>query len=89
MFSTSKDKIDDVYTSLQDYFNIDDYVELNKYIGIDPEHWPDGSIHIRKPYLTQIIINMIPGIKKLSATPTPAVKPPIEKRGIPNEQKWL
>ena len=38
MFSTSKDKIDDVYTSLQDYFNIDDYVELNKYIGIDPEH---------------------------------------------------
>ena len=40
---------------------------------------PDASIHIRQPYITQMILNMIPGMYKSSAKPNPAVKPPIEK----------
>ena len=35
-------------------------------------HAEDVCIHLRKPYLTQNIINMIPGIDKSSAKPTPA-----------------
>ena len=35
MFSPSKDKIEEVYASIQVYFNIEDDGELNKYIGID------------------------------------------------------
>ena len=35
MFIPSKDKIDKLYASFQVYFNIEDYGELNKYLGID------------------------------------------------------
>ena len=45
------------------------------------DHLPYGSIHLRQPYLTQIVINMIPGMDKSSAKPTPAVKPPLAKNG--------
>ena len=34
MFIPSKDKIDGVYASLQEYFNIEDDEELKKYLGI-------------------------------------------------------
>ena len=43
------------------------------------DHSPDVSIHIRQPYLPQSIINIIPGIDKSSAKPTPMVKPPQAK----------
>ena len=79
MFSTSKDKIDEVYASLQEDFNIEDDGELNNYLGIDLERRPDGSIHISRPYLTQIILIMIPVMDKSSANPTPAVKNPLAK----------
>ena len=74
-----KDKIDEVYTSLQAYFKIEYYGELNKYIGIDLDRCPYGSIHLKQPCLTQIIINMIIGMDKSSAKPTPTVKPLLTK----------
>ena len=48
MFSPSKDKIDDIYTSLQEYFKIEDDGELKKYLGIELYRLPDGSIHLRQ-----------------------------------------
>ena len=79
MFSPYKEKIDEVYASLQEYFKIEDDGELNNYIGIEMERRLYGSIHLRQPYLTQIIINMFLVIYKSSTNPTPAVKPPLEK----------
>ena len=35
MFSPFKDKIDDVYASIQEYFKIEDYRELEKYHRIE------------------------------------------------------
>ena len=79
MFSTSKDKIDELYASLQEYFNIDYDVDLKKCIEVELDHRPDGSIHIRQPCLTQSIINIIPVMDKSRNNPTPAVKPPLKK----------
>ena len=79
IFSPYKDKIDEVYASLQADFNIEDSGEINKYLGIELDRRPDGSIHLSQPYSTQIIINMIPGMDKSRSKPTPAVKPPLEK----------
>ena len=62
MFSTSKDKIDELYASLQADFKIEDDGEFNKYLGIELDRRPYGSIHLIQPYLTQRIINMIPGM---------------------------
>ena len=58
---------------------MEDDGELNKYLGIDLDHRSDGSTHLRQPYPTQSIINMIPGIDKSSSKSTPAVKPPYQK----------
>ena len=80
MFSPSKDKIDDVYASLRAYLKIEGGGELNKYLGIELDRRPDGSIHLRQPYLTQIIRNMIPGMNRSSSKPTPAVKSPPENK---------
>ena len=79
MFIPSKDKIDGVYAYIQADFKIENDGELNKYLGIELDRRPDISIHIRQPYLTQIILNVIIGMGKSSANPTPAVKPPLEK----------
>ena len=89
MFSPSKDKIDNFYASLQTYFNIQDYGELNKYLGMDLERSPYVSIHIRQAYLTQVIIDLIPGMDNSSANPTPVVNPLLEKRGISTEKTTL
>ena len=52
------------------------------------ESRPGGSICMRHPYLTQIIINMTSGMDKSSDNPTPAVKPPLEnKLGISSNEK--
>ena len=56
MFSPSKDKIDEIYVSLQEYFKIEDAGELKIYPGIYLDCRPYGSIHIRQPQLTQRII---------------------------------
>ena len=80
MFSTSKDKIDEVYSILQEYFKIEYDGYVNKYLEIEVDRLPDGSIHIRQPYLTQSILNIIPGMDKSSAKPTPMVKPPLAKK---------
>ena len=77
MFIPSKDKIDEVYDSLQEDFKIEDDGELNKYRGIDLDRHPYGSIHTSQTYLTQRIINMISDIEKSSAKPTPTVKTPL------------
>ena len=79
MFSPSKDKIIDVYASIQAYFKIEDDGYLNKHIGIDMDHLPDGSIHLRQHYLAQRNTNMIPCMDKSSANPTPAFNPPLKK----------
>ena len=42
MFSPSKDKIDEVYASLQSYLNIEDDGDIKKYLGIELERRPDG-----------------------------------------------
>ena len=78
-FSLSNDKIEGFYASLQTEFKIEDDGELKKHLGIQLDHRPDGSIHLRKPYLTQRIINMIPGMDKYSDKHTPSVKPPLDK----------
>ena len=79
MFSPYKDKIDEVYASIQAYFKIKYYRQLNKYLGIELDLHPNGSIHMRQPYLIQIIINIIPGKYKSIANPNPTVKYPLEK----------
>ena len=87
IFVPSRDKIDEVCASLQAYFKIEDDGELNKYLGIDLDRCPDGSIHLRKPYLTQRILNMIPGMDKSRANPTPVVKSPLVKNEGYQERK--
>ena len=64
MVSPSKDKIDELYGSLQLCFNIEDDGEVNKYLVIDLDLSPDGSIHISQPFLTQSIFNMIMSMYK-------------------------
>ena len=86
MFSPYKDKLDEFYASLQEYFKIEDDVELNKYPEIDLEHHLDGSIHISQPYLTQRTL-VIPVMYKSSDKPTPAVKPPLAKNEGAQERK--
>ena len=51
-----KDKIDEVYDSLQAYFKIVDYGELNKYLGMKLDLRPYGTIYLRQPYLPKIIL---------------------------------
>ena len=80
IFSSYKDKNDELYDSIQVDSSIEDDVDLNKCIGIEMKRRPDGSIHLMQPYLTQGILNMIPGMDKSSANPTPVVKPPLVKR---------
>ena len=53
--------------------------ELRKYLGIELDHCPYGSIHIRKPYLTQRITNMILGTNNSSAKQTLEVNLPLVK----------
>ena len=79
MFSPSKDKIDEVYPSLQTYFKIEDDGDLNNYLRMDMDLGPDVSIYLRQPYLTQIILNMITGMDKSSANPNLLVKPLLVK----------
>ena len=75
MVIPSKDKIDALYASLQEYFNIEDDGEIKKYIGRDLEHRRDDTIHISQDYLTQWIINIIPVMQKSSTNQNPVVKP--------------
>ena len=79
IFDPFKDEIDDVYGSLWGGLKIEDDGYINKYIGIDINSFSDGLIHIMQPYLAQRIINMIPGMEKSSAKPTPSFKPPLAK----------
>ena len=80
-------KNDEAYASIQAYFKIDDDGNLNKYLGIYLERLPDGSIHPRHNYPTQMILNMIPDMDKSSAKPTPAVKPLLAKNEEDQERK--
>ena len=64
IFSPSKDKIDDVYSSLQEDFNIEDDGDIKKHLGVELYRLPDLSIHLIQPYLDQIIINRIVGMDK-------------------------
>ena len=79
VFSPSKDKIDEVYVSLQEDSNIEGDGNINNYLGMDLNRRPYGSINIRKTYLTRGILNIIPGMDKSSSKPTPVVKPPLAK----------
>ena len=90
MFSPSKDKIDILYASHKEYFNIEDDGELNKYLGVELYCLPDVSIHLGQPYLIQIIPNIIPGMDKSRYNPTPVVKAcPAKKWGIPSKKNSL
>ena len=62
LFIPYKDIIDKVYAYLKVDLNIEDYGELNKYLGIYMNRLSYGYIHLNQPYLTQININMIPGM---------------------------
>ena len=79
MFSPSKDNIDDIYVSIHAYFKTEDDRVLKKYLGIESDRPPDGSIHLRQTYVIQRMINKTPGMENSSANLTHAVKPPIEK----------
>ena len=46
IISTSKDKIYAVYVYLKKEIEIEDDIELNKYLDIELDHFPDGSIHL-------------------------------------------
>ena len=54
---------------------------------MDMDHSPYGLIHIRQSYLTQSIINIIWGMEKSSANPTPMVKPPLAKNEVSQIRK--
>ena len=79
IFSTSKDKIDELYASLQAYFKIKYDVESKKYLGIELDLRPYGPIHKRQPCLTQGILNIVPGMDKSSAYPNDMIKHPLGK----------
>ena len=88
MFIPTKDKIDNLYASLQAYFKIEDDGELKKYLGIELDQRPDGSMHLWHPYLIQTIINIIPDMDKSSANITPAVNPTLmENKGSQTRKK--
>ena len=70
--------IDEVYASLQAYFNIEDDRYLNKYPGIKLDRRPYRSIHLWQPHLTQTIINTVTVMDKSNSNTNPAVKPPLE-----------
>ena len=80
IFISSKGKMVELYASLQLYLKIEDDRELNKYLGIELYRLPDGSINLSQTYLTQRIINIIPGMYSSSVKPTPAIKPPLAKK---------
>ena len=52
MFSRSKDKIEEVYASLQTESKIEDDGDIKKYLVVELYHRPDDSINVRQPYLT-------------------------------------
>ena len=52
MFSLSKNKIGEVYVSLQEYFKTEDDGYLKKYLEIDLDCLAYGLINIRQPYPT-------------------------------------
>ena len=79
IFSPSKDKIYDVYASLQAYFNIDYDGDIRTYLGIELDCCPDGSIHLRQPYPAKRKFNLIPGMEKSSSKRNPEVKTPLAK----------
>ena len=79
MFSTSKDKIYGFHAWIQADFKIDYNRGLNKYLGIELDRRPYVSINLNQPYLTQRIINLIPGMYNSSSKPTPMAKPYLEK----------
>ena len=87
MFIPSKDKVDGVYASIQVDFKIEDYGDINKYLGIELNRRPDGSIHLSQTYLIQRILNTIPCMDKSSSKLTPAVKPPLEKNEVSQARK--
>ena len=91
MFNHNKYKIDEVYAPFfKAYFKIEDDVELNNYLGIELYLRPDVSIHLRQPYFTHVILNMIPGMCKSSPNPTPAVKYPLAKKcGTSRKKKYF
>ena len=64
IFSPSKDKIDDVHSSLQEDFKIEDDGNIKKHLGVELYRLPDLSIHLSQPYLDQIIINRFVGMDK-------------------------
>ena len=88
-FSPSKNKIDEVYVSLQEDINMEEDGDINIYLVIYLVCRLDGSIHLSQPYLAQRIINMIPGMYKSSDKPNPVVKPPLEKKGAQAIKKTL
>ena len=47
MFSSSKDKIDDVYAYIKADFKIEYDGDLKNYLGIDLDCCPGVSIHLR------------------------------------------
>ena len=75
MFSPFKDKFDEDYASFQTDFNIEDDGELNKYLGISLDRRPDCSIYLSQPYVTKIILNIIPGMDKSRSKTTTTIKP--------------
>ena len=52
MFSPYMDKFDCFYASLQVDFKIEYFLELNTYLGIYLDRYPDGSIYLRQHYIT-------------------------------------
>ena len=86
MFRPSKDKIDDIYASLQAYFKIEYGGEL-KNLGIELDRLQDGLIHIIQTYLNQMIINMIPDMDNSGAKPNPVVKSPPTKKWSSSKKK--
>ena len=89
IFSPSKDNIVYFYDYLYSYFNIDTFGEINKYLGIRLDLHPCGSIHLRQPHITQMIINLIPGIENSGSNPNPFSKPPLASNKGDQTRKLL
>ena len=56
---------------------IDYYGELDRYMGIELDHCPNGSVHICRPLLAQKIIGFYLGMCKENSKSTPEFNPPL------------
>ena len=62
-------------------------MDISKNIEMNLDRRPYISIYIRQLYITHRIINIIPGMDRSIANPTPVAKTPLEKIEVDQSRK--